>query len=143
MAWFFAKPETDTKARVNLIYNVEPPQELKDRTDLVMVEGERIEKENRKGKKALPYVNPQTGEFWYEYVDRPLTQDEILAEQDERIDLLLRIELESLEGTPIKESHIDGYVGLIERERITVDDIEDEERKAEVEKRLEDSETRE
>ncbi len=108
MAWFFAKPETDTKARVNLIYNVEPPQELKDRTDLVMVEGERVEKENKKGKSALPYVNPQTGEFWYEYVDRPLTQEEIIEEQSEQIaeqgrqirdiseqnDLLLQMQLE-------------------------------------------------
>jgi hypothetical protein len=32
------------------------------------------------GKNEVLYINPTTLEMWYEYVDRPLTQDEEMAQ---------------------------------------------------------------
>jgi hypothetical protein len=46
------------------------------------------------GKMAVMYVNPQTKELWYEYVDRPLTPEEkIQLLEQENQDLKNRVEL--------------------------------------------------
>ncbi|MBU5439314.1 hypothetical protein KQI42_14920 [Tissierella sp. MSJ-40] len=87
MNYLFYEKETDTRAKVMLIYYTEPPQELMDRGNYIMVEN-LIEPNVIEGKTSLPYCNPQTGEFWYEYVDRPLAEEEINSKK-----------LNELEGT--------------------------------------------
>ena len=39
-----------------------------------------------KGKMAVHYVNPLTKKQWFEYVDRPLTQEEISADMLAKLD---------------------------------------------------------
>jgi hypothetical protein len=77
MNYLFYENETPTKAKVMLIYHVEPPQELKNNGNYITVAA-MPEAEQQAGKTALPYCNPQTGEVWYEYVDRPLTPEEMV-----------------------------------------------------------------
>lgn len=48
------------------------------------------EPENRRGMRAVLYANPQTKEVWYEYVERPPTDNEILQEINEKLDKLLQ-----------------------------------------------------
>lgn len=77
MHWIFYEKETETKARVFLIYNVEPPQELLDTKEYIEVPV--VPTPTRKeGKSAVLYCNPETKELWYEYVNRPLTSEELL-----------------------------------------------------------------
>ena len=42
-----------------------------------------------KGKNPVLYANPKTGKLWFEYENRPLTQEEIMAELVEKLDALL------------------------------------------------------
>ena len=42
-----------------------------------------------KGKNPVLYANPKTGKLWFEYEDRPLTQEELMVELIEKLDLLL------------------------------------------------------
>ena len=76
MKWLFYEKETDIKAKVMLIYYETPPKELLDGGNYITIE-DIPEPEQVKGKSALPYCNPETGDFWYEYIDRPLTQEEL------------------------------------------------------------------
>ncbi len=87
MKWLFYEKETDTKAKVMLIYNVEPPEELISNGNYIKVENvpEPIQV---KGKSTLPYCNPETKEVWYEYVDKPLSSEEQLKELQEQINTL-------------------------------------------------------
>ncbi len=87
MKWLFYENETSTRAKVILIYSVEPPEELISNGNYITVDS-YSEAERQVGKSALPYCNPQTGEFWYEYVDRTLTPEEKLESQQEQIDQL-------------------------------------------------------
>jgi hypothetical protein len=59
---------------VTLIYHVELPVDLRERPH-IQVE-ELPVGENRKGKSAVMYLNPQTEEVWFEYTDRKLTLEE-------------------------------------------------------------------
>lgn len=77
--YLFYEPETDEKARVVLIYNIEPPEELRNKSYFEVDTVPDPDPEQQVGKTALPYCNPKTKEFWYEYVDRPLTIEELTS----------------------------------------------------------------
>ena len=49
------------------------------------------ERENRPGKFAALYINPQTEELWVEYEDRPLTQEELLMEISQKLTNLIDV----------------------------------------------------
>ena len=91
MKWLLYEKETNTRAKVVLIYHVEPPEELLNKGNYITVTNIE-EPEQKTGKTALPYCNPKTGDFWYEYVDRPLTLEELanqtIQEQQAQIDEL-------------------------------------------------------
>ncbi|NLT94880.1 MAG: hypothetical protein GXW85_04990 [Clostridia bacterium] len=55
------------------------------------------EPEEKKGIRYVHYINPNTGEQWYEEKKRPLNQEEIQQEINEKIDLLLQMQL-SMQG---------------------------------------------
>lgn len=76
MPYFLGNYETDTKARINLIYYKEPPQNVIDNHD-AMLQGEEPEKESLKDKKALLYMDTDTEEIFYEYIDKELTPEEL------------------------------------------------------------------
>lgn len=85
MALVFYEKETDTRAKVTLIHY--QPDLLDEERRAEGIEVENIpEKENLKGKTALPYINPETAEFWYEYIDRPLTSEEVAEEYQNEVD---------------------------------------------------------
>ncbi|MEW9096401.1 MAG: hypothetical protein AB2417_15090 [Clostridiaceae bacterium] len=87
MNYLFYEKETDTKGRVVLIYSVTPPQELLSQPHILM---EIIPtSDNIVGKSSLPYINPQTGEFWYEYIDRPLTPEEIANQKVSELESMI------------------------------------------------------
>lgn len=87
MKYLFYEKETETKAKVVLVYNIEPPKELTDKGNYIILE---VVPESSiiKGKSALPYCNPQTDEFWYEYIDRPLTSEEQSEELQDQVNAL-------------------------------------------------------
>ncbi len=91
MKWLFYEKETNTRAKVVLIYHVEPPEELLNKGNYITATNIE-EPEQKTGKTALPYCNPETGDFWYEYIDRPLTPEELanqkIQEQQTQIDEL-------------------------------------------------------
>lgn len=68
---------TKDKARVGAIHF--KPEMLNEATasKAIMVENKLADPELIKGKTAQLFVNPITKEQWYEYFDRPLTQEEI------------------------------------------------------------------
>lgn len=73
MKYLFYKKETETRAKVGLIYYVEPPIELGN--DFILVEN--LEKATgEEGKVATLYCNPTDKSYWYEYTDRTLTPEE-------------------------------------------------------------------
>ena len=95
--WLFYQPETDIKAKVMLIYHRQPTQEEIQEVGLPYIETENYhEPEQRFGKTGLPYVNPQTGEYFVEYVDRPLSTEEEREKLISDLEILV-MEL-SLEG---------------------------------------------
>jgi hypothetical protein len=63
LKYLFYEKETDTKAKVMLIYNVEPPKEILNKDNYIVVDDMP---ENKYGNFALPYCNPKTNEFWWE-----------------------------------------------------------------------------
>lgn len=78
MNYLFYENETEIKGRVTLTYGVTPPPNL---LSIPHVEVENIpDPERIAGKNAMLYVNPQTGELWYEYTDRPLTPEEEMVQ---------------------------------------------------------------
>jgi|HigsolmetaAR203D_1030402.scaffolds.fasta_scaffold00989_15 hypothetical protein len=43
------------------------------------------EEQPQVGKSGVLYVNPRTKELWYEYLDRPLTPEEKIAQLEEQL----------------------------------------------------------
>ena len=80
MKYLFYEKETETKAKVVLIYHEQPPQEMLESGNFVQKEIVE-EPEMLKGKSAMPYCNPETSDFWYEYKDRPLTEEEVETQE--------------------------------------------------------------
>lgn len=77
---------TEAKGRVALVY--ETPDIVTEH-NIPFVEVEAIPSYTPAfGKDAILYVNPQTSELWYEYEDRPLTQDEVIQQQSQEIEML-------------------------------------------------------
>jgi len=91
MPYLFYKQENENKAFVELIYYQQPEsvQDVLLNYDGYLIKDEIPKEEYLVGKISKLYCNPQTGELWYEYVDRPLTTDEIanqkLQENEQRL----------------------------------------------------------
>ena len=102
MKYLFYEKETETRAKIMLIYHVEPPRELLDNGNYITL-NELPTPEIIEGKTELPYCNPQTGEFWYEYIDRPLTEEE-------KIELLKKENEELKEQQAIIQSALDELI---------------------------------
>lgn len=67
------------------------PEQLPEEMKAQGVEvGEIPEPEERERKMPVLYINPDTKELWYEYVDRPLTEEERMQEMEQILaDMLL------------------------------------------------------
>jgi len=75
------------KLLVEMIYNLDHPENAEiDRSRGVVVEAEASPPPPKIGKGYLWYVNPQTGEQWFEEYDRPLTPEEQLMLQQQQLD---------------------------------------------------------
>lgn len=89
--------KTETKAKITLVhYKPDDPQnglpeEVKQQGIMVDILPEALP--YQRGKSAEMYCNPQTNEVWYEYVDRPLSPEEKMEAQEEKIDLLLQMQM--------------------------------------------------
>ncbi len=71
--------ETESRARVSFVHYV--PSQLPETVLATGILVEDIpEPEVIERKAPVLYFNPQTSELWYEYIDRPLTQEEQLAD---------------------------------------------------------------
>lgn len=71
--YLFYEKESETRGKVMLMYNVTPPSELLAQPHIVL--DIMPEPDVVAGKIGLPYVNPQTGEFFYEYIDNSAVTD--------------------------------------------------------------------
>jgi hypothetical protein len=87
--------ESDERLRVTIIYNLDAEEnENIDKTDGVEVDSQLEQPAPKRGISYIYYVNPKTKEQWYEEVERPLTQEEMLEEQNEKLDLIMMAQLE-------------------------------------------------
>ena len=67
----------DNENRITLIHNA--PEKLSEEVKeqgLEVNSDDIPEKENRYGQRAVRYIDPDTGDMWVEYEDRPLTPEE-------------------------------------------------------------------
>lgn len=82
MAYFLGNyvEEGSTRAFVSTIYNNVPPQEVQNNYD-AMIQGTEPNAVRYKGKRAILYMDTSTNEIFYEYEDRPLTEEEKKEEQ--------------------------------------------------------------
>ena len=88
MIYLFTEPVSPTKAKVGVIH-YRPDllnEEQKARAIVVDSVPEAVQ---QKGKSAQLYINPQTKEMWFEYTDRPLTQEELLQDISDKLDTLI------------------------------------------------------
>jgi len=88
----------DDQNRITLIHNA--PEKLSDdvKEQGLEVNSDDIpEKENRYGQRAVRYIDPDTGDMWVEYEDRPLNEEERAEELEKSIDDLWESHLESEE----------------------------------------------
>lgn len=77
----------EQKMKVEIIYNLDHPDNAGlDTSQGVVVEEEAPLPEPQIGKGYLWYVNPQTGEQWFEFYDRPLTPEEQLQVQQQQLE---------------------------------------------------------
>lgn len=94
--------EDATRLRTDIYYNLNAPENAGISTEDGVIVEKFMELADlgitpQRGKSYIHYVNPQTKEQWYEEFDRPLTLEEQLEVQNEKIDLLLMNQLE-MEG---------------------------------------------
>ena len=67
----------DDQNRITLIHNA--PEKLSDdvkEQGLEVNANDIPDREQREGKRAVRYIDPDTGDMWVEYEDRPLTPEE-------------------------------------------------------------------
>lgn len=87
MIYVFYNKETETRAEVTTTVYKEELLSSDEKTLAITVDSVP-EPVKQVGKDPIHYINPQTKEQWYEYVDRPLNAEELLAQQaTEIIDL--------------------------------------------------------
>ncbi len=90
MIGLFHEPVSEGKDRVTVIHYKPERLTASRREATILIEHEALPKaESRLGKRAVLYVNPQAKDLWYEYEDRPLTQEELLAEISRKMDTLI------------------------------------------------------
>jgi len=81
--------EAKDRMRVGLVYYKPERLSAEAKTGgitLDMTEADMPQPEERKGETPVLYCNPMTKTLWYEYVSRPLTQEELLADVIARLD---------------------------------------------------------
>ena len=87
MVYLFYENTLTNKARVNTIYYVTPPEEM---NNLPRTAVENLpDTEVITGKMAVLYCNPEDGSAWYEYVDVPKSETQLLREENLEIKLAL------------------------------------------------------
>jgi len=75
------------KLLVQMVYNLDHPANAGlDTSQGVVVQEEATPPEPKIGKGYLWFVNPQTGEQWFEEYDRPLTPEEQVQVQQQQLD---------------------------------------------------------
>lgn len=117
MAYFLGNLVEEDKARVSLIYANEPSQAVQNTYD-AMTQGTKPDVVDYRGKRAVLYFTPSTGNLFYEYVDKEkseteLTQQEVswLAQISTK-DKVLADQLTDAELTKLGELYPDWEVGV-------------------------------
>lgn len=85
IALFTGKKISDTDEIVTTQYFAIEQLTQEQLSKAILVESVPDNPERQIGKGTYLHINPQTKELWYEYVDRPLTDSEIITQQEERI----------------------------------------------------------
>lgn len=93
MPFILFEKESETKAIVTLIHYM-PDDPVEGLPDDIKSKGVYVDSlpeplPYRRGKSVQLCYNPSTGELWHEYVDRPLTPEELMQEQNEKLDLIM------------------------------------------------------
>ena len=79
MPLLFFQLEAPDRAKV-LSIHYKPELLSPEQISAGIIVDEKLEAENQPRKNGILYINPQTLTQWYEYIDRPLTQDELLSD---------------------------------------------------------------
>jgi hypothetical protein len=80
--------ESDDRVRVNIIHYKPERLTAAQRGSGIMVdkvEADLPQPEDRARETPVLYFNPNTQAFWYEYMPRPATQEELLVETIEKL----------------------------------------------------------
>jgi len=106
----------DNQNRITLIHNA--PEKLSDdvKEQGLEVNSDDIpEKENRYGQRAVRYIDPDTGDMWVEYEDRPLNEEE-RAEKLENTMNAIRVASQVSMGDKIKAGELsdDKLIQIVE-----------------------------
>ena len=91
MIALFHEAVSSEKDRVTVIHYKPERLPEEQKKAIILIEDEALPEAGdlKKGKKAVLYVNPKTKELWYEYEDRPLTQEELLSEISAKLTSLI------------------------------------------------------
>ena len=90
MIGLFHESVSEGKDRVTVIHYKPELLSAEQKKAIILIENEALPKaEDRPGKRAVLYVNPQTKELWHEYEDRPPTQEELLTEISQKLTTLI------------------------------------------------------
>lgn len=82
----FIEKETDTRAKITAIHSQPNLLPQNKKSNGIYIENMPEKPNTSRGQRALPYVNPQTREVWYEVVDKELSTEEQLLERMEKIE---------------------------------------------------------
>jgi hypothetical protein len=92
MIGLFHEPVSKGKDRVTVIHYKPERLSAAQKGAIILIENEALPKaEACPGKSAVLYLNPQTKELWYEYEDRPPTQEELLTEISRKLTTLIDV----------------------------------------------------
>ncbi|MBA7465932.1 hypothetical protein ES707_01104 [subsurface metagenome] len=92
MIALFHEPVSAGKNRVGVIHYKPERLTAEQKAKAILIENDALPKVDiLPAKSAILYLNPQTKELWYEYEDRPLTQEELLTEISQKLTALIEV----------------------------------------------------
>ena len=94
MIALFHEPVTEGKDRVGVIHYKPERLTAEQKANAILLditEADLPKADIIAGKSGVLYINPQTKELWYEYEDRPLSQEELLMEISQKLTELINV----------------------------------------------------
>ncbi len=115
MPLVFYEQEAEDRARVTLIHH-KPEQLSEERREQGIEVDEVPEKEQKEGKRSLPYIDPSTGDFWYEYEDLPEDDPHMVSLRLSEVEKAVGVKGEGKKGIAGRLDDIEERLSRLEEE---------------------------